>query len=79
MSSEDRREAPGISLPAAVERFARVLIDAGHAAYLVGGAVRNMLQDRPTDDWDIATDATPEQRAGPLSVGPYPPASATAP
>lgn len=64
MSSEDRWEAPGISLPAAVERFARVLIDAGHAAYLVGGAVRNLLQDRPTDDWDIATDATPEQVQG---------------
>ena len=64
MSSEDGREAPGISLPAAVERFARVLIDAGHAAYLVGGAVRNLLQDRPTDDWDIATDATPGRVQG---------------
>lgn len=49
------------SAPSAVHRFARVLIDAEHAAYLVGGAVRNLLQERPPVDWDIATDATPDR------------------
>lgn len=56
--------SPGMALPAAVRRFARVLIDAGHAAYLVGGAVRDLLQDRPRGDWDIATDATPDRVQG---------------
>ena len=52
------------SVPPAVGRFAGVLIDAGHAAYLVGGAVRNLLQERPPGDWDIATDATPDRVQG---------------
>jgi poly(A) polymerase len=37
------------------------LNDAGYAAYLVGGAVRDLLLDRRPKDFDIATDATPEQ------------------
>lgn len=53
------------SVPDAVRRFARVLIDAGYGAWLVGGAVRNlMLGRRPGDldwDWDIATGATPDR------------------
>lgn len=61
MRSEDVGESAPVSLPAAPARFARVLIDAGHDAYLVGGAVRNLLQDRPPGDWDIATDATPDR------------------
>ncbi len=61
MRSEDARKSDGMALPAAVERFARVLIEAGHAAFLVGGAVRNLLQDQPPGDWDIATDATPDR------------------
>ena len=48
-------------VPETVHRFARVLIDAGHATYLVGGAVRNILCGRPPSDWDIATDATPDR------------------
>lgn len=47
--------------PAPVRRFARVLIDAGHAAWLVGGAVRNLMLGRPPGDWDIATGATPDR------------------
>ena len=58
------RKSTEIALPAAVGRFARLLIDAGHAAYLVGGAVRSLLQDRPPGDWDIATDATPDRVQG---------------
>ena len=33
----------------------------GHKAYLVGGAVRDMLRGKQAHDWDIATDATPQQ------------------
>jgi poly(A) polymerase len=34
---------------------------AGYQAYVVGGAVRDLLLDRIPKDFDVATDATPEQ------------------
>ncbi|MGA9334341.1 MAG: polynucleotide adenylyltransferase PcnB [Rudaea sp.] len=37
------------------------LHESGHAAYLVGGAVRDLLLGGHPKDFDIATDATPEQ------------------
>jgi tRNA nucleotidyltransferase (CCA-adding enzyme) len=45
--------------PAALAVLER-LWRAGHAAYLVGGAVRDALLGRPSHDWDVATDARPE-------------------
>jgi tRNA nucleotidyltransferase (CCA-adding enzyme) len=33
----------------------------GHQAYLVGGAVRDSLMGRVPHDWDVATDALPDQ------------------
>lgn len=33
----------------------------GHAAYLVGGGVRDALLGLPVSDWDVATDARPER------------------
>ncbi len=44
----------------AVRVIAR-LHDAGYEAYLVGGAVRDLCLDREPKDYDIATDATPEE------------------
>ncbi len=46
------------------ERAAKVvqtLVDGGHAAYIVGGAVRDLLLGLRPKDFDVATDATPEQ------------------
>ncbi len=37
------------------------LKEAGFAAYLVGGSVRDVLLQRTPKDYDVATDATPEQ------------------
>jgi poly(A) polymerase len=37
------------------------LRQAGHEAYIVGGAVRDLLVGRRPKDFDVATDATPEQ------------------
>ncbi len=37
------------------------LKDAGHEAYIVGGAVRDLLVGLRPKDFDVATDATPEQ------------------
>lgn len=44
---------------------------AGHAAYLVGGAVRDALLGRETHDWDVATDALPETILGLFPEGEY--------
>ncbi|HTX74093.1 MAG TPA: polynucleotide adenylyltransferase, partial [Rectinemataceae bacterium] len=41
--------------------FARALESAGKSCYLVGGAVRDQLLGRPTSDFDLATDARPEE------------------
>ena len=37
------------------------LTEAGFENYLVGGCVRDMLLEREPKDWDIATNATPEE------------------
>lgn len=39
----------------------KVLQDAGHEAYVVGGCVRDALIGRPVSDWDVTTAALPEQ------------------
>ena len=39
----------------------RILRERGHQAYLVGGCVRDLLLGRSPADYDIATDATPQQ------------------
>src|SRR5437016_2471712 len=38
----------------------RTLRDQGHQAYLVGGCVRDLLLKRDPADYDVATDATPD-------------------
>jgi len=39
----------------------RTLREHGHQAYLVGGCVRDLLLGRAPADYDVATDATPDQ------------------
>lgn len=48
-------------IPADVRALARRLHDAGFAAHLVGGGVRDMLLGRPPADFDLASDARPEK------------------
>ena len=43
------------------DEILRRLLDAGFAAYYVGGCVRDTLLGRPVHDWDIATSARPGQ------------------
>src|SRR3984885_6338384 len=43
------------------ERICRSLRAAGHQAYFVGGCVRDILLGREPADYDVATDATPDQ------------------
>src|SRR5205823_16877 len=42
-------------------RVAKLLQSKGFQAFWVGGIVRNILLKRPSDNIDIATDATPDQ------------------
>jgi putative nucleotidyltransferase with HDIG domain len=50
------------------EESARAIVErlraAGHAAYLVGGCVRDLLMGRAPKDFDVATSATPEELLG---------------
>ncbi len=39
----------------------RTLVKAGHEAYIVGGAIRDLLTGNAPKDYDICTSATPEQ------------------
>ncbi|HZF80875.1 MAG TPA: polynucleotide adenylyltransferase PcnB [Rubrivivax sp.] len=48
-------------LDANAVRVVKTLKDAGHEAYVVGGAVRDLLVGLRPKDFDVATDATPEQ------------------
>jgi poly(A) polymerase len=42
-------------------KVVRTLVDAGYEAYIVGGAVRDLLVGLRPKDFDVATNATPEQ------------------
>jgi tRNA nucleotidyltransferase (CCA-adding enzyme) len=53
----------GSAVPAEVHDILRTLWGAGHAAYVVGGALRDALLGRSTTNWDLATAALPEQTA----------------
>jgi tRNA nucleotidyltransferase (CCA-adding enzyme) len=48
-------------VPEPVIELLRTLWAAGHAAYVVGGSLRDALLGRAADDWDLATDALPEK------------------
>ena len=48
-------------LDANAVRVVKTLKDAGYEAYIVGGAVRDLLVGMRPKDFDVATDATPEQ------------------
>lgn len=48
-------------IPDEVREVAEKLRDAGFEAYLVGGCVRDLILGRKPKDWDITTNANPEQ------------------
>jgi tRNA nucleotidyltransferase (CCA-adding enzyme) len=51
-------------MPPSLEELARVFRREGRQCYLVGGAIRDMLLGRRSTDYDIATDALPQQVQG---------------
>ena len=56
-------EAFSVLLPSPVLTALDRLERAGHAAYLAGGCVRDLLRGVPPHDYDLTTDALPEETA----------------
>ena len=50
-----------MQIPQEVKQILETLTRAGHQAYAVGGCVRDSFLGREPEDWDITTDALPEQ------------------
>lgn len=50
-----------LNIPKEVTAIAESLNKDGYKAYLVGGCVRDLFLDRVPKDWDLATDAMPEE------------------
>ena len=50
-----------IELPQEVKNIINALSQAGFEAYAVGGCVRDVLRGVLPEDWDVTTNATPEQ------------------
>ena len=48
-------------LPPLVMKVLQTLESGGFEAYVVGGAIRDLLTDTLVKDWDFTTDATPEE------------------
>ena len=49
------------AIPAAVDDLLGTIRGAGHAAYVVGGSLRDVVLGRVPADWDLASEALPEE------------------
>ena len=69
LGGEDRPNTYAVSehgirreqLSTGARKVCEILQQNGHMAYVVGGAVRDLLLGIPPKDFDVATDATPDQ------------------
>ena len=52
-----------VAFPEYIKKIFTLLEDAGFEAYVVGGAVRDLLLGEPPGDYDVTTNARPEQVA----------------
>ncbi len=50
-----------VNIPHDLSEINAIFVAHGHKAYLVGGAIRDMLLGKASHDWDLATDASPQQ------------------
>ena len=48
--------------PQPVREMLALLRESGHTPYLVGGCVRDLLRGAEPDDYDMTSDARPEER-----------------
>lgn len=52
---------PLYNIPISIKKIHSTLTDAGFEAYLVGGCVRDLILGNTPKDWDLTTNANPEQ------------------
>lgn len=50
-----------IKIPSVLKKMNIIFEQNGYHSYLVGGAVRDCVMNKEPSDWDITTDATPQQ------------------
>ena len=50
-----------IYIPPILKKFNEVFNNSGYQAYLVGGAVRDIILGKEASDYDVATDASPQE------------------
>lgn len=50
-----------MKIPQKIENILKQFVDAGYEAYIVGGCVRDLLLAKTPKDWDITTNAKPEE------------------
>ncbi|MCQ2241454.1 CCA tRNA nucleotidyltransferase [Treponema sp.] len=50
-----------VKIPDSLKKVGDIFYKNGFSVYLVGGAVRDMIMGKDVHDYDLATDATPEQ------------------
>ena len=61
MTTAETKEKFSYSIPKEVSHVTETLRNAGFEAYLVGGCVRDILQNIDPKDWDVTTNAKPDQ------------------
>lgn len=49
-----------VPIPTVLKKMNSIFEENGFEAFLVGGAVRDLIRGKPASDWDVATNATPE-------------------
>ncbi|MEI6528352.1 MAG: HD domain-containing protein [bacterium] len=59
--SPEKIDAKNIIIPAEVWSVVETLKNKGFEAYLIGGCVRDLLLNRKPKDWDLTTNAKPEE------------------
>jgi len=59
--TEKSADLGAMPLPQGIQDIGQKLIDSGHRAVVVGGAVRDWLSGKEVHDYDLATSATPEE------------------
>jgi poly(A) polymerase/tRNA nucleotidyltransferase (CCA-adding enzyme) len=57
----NKYEIAKLEIPAEVLLVVKTLKDKGFEAYLIGGCVRDLLLKRKPKDWDVTTNAVPEE------------------
>ena len=50
-----------MKIPAEVKNVLKILEKGGFSAYIVGGCVRDLLLGKEPKDWDVTTNAKPEE------------------